>query len=255
MRALERLEGFIQELVERPAWLLGSKKLHPLELVAALTRALERDALSLGDRIIVPDAYVLHLNDADRARMAGTLPTLQHEFAAYITRLARERGLTLHAAVRVSIASDPRARAGAVSVTTEFSKPVAPSPALTRAAPRRARADAAPPQTEMVVAPAVVQRGMLEVLDARGGAVSRHALESDRLVIGRRAGVGLTLADTEVSREHASIEYDAPRYYLRDLGSLNGTWVNGRRISGVHPLADGDLIELGRSHLRFDRGG
>ena len=62
MKALARLESFIQDLIERPAWLLSQRRLHPIELAQALTRALEAGALTLADRVLVPDRYTLRLS-------------------------------------------------------------------------------------------------------------------------------------------------------------------------------------------------
>ncbi|MGH2603250.1 MAG: FHA domain-containing protein, partial [Dehalococcoidia bacterium] len=72
---------------------------------------------------------------------------------------------------------------------------------------------------------------------------------------GRRSSSGLMLSDPEVSREHARVDYVPPRYFVRDLQSMNGTVVNGRQIDQPHPLTDGDLIEVGHSRLRFRVGG
>lgn len=61
---------------------------------------------------------------------------------------------------------------------------------------------------------------------------------------------GLCITDRWMSREHAVIEWIGDRQILRDAGSRNGTWVNGKRID-KHVLADGDLVEVGHSILCF----
>jgi hypothetical protein len=96
MKALTRLEGFIQELVERPAWLLAPRRLHPLEMAAALNRSIEADALAVVDRVVIPDRYTLYVNPEDHAQLANVLPTLTAEFGGYVRRVALERGLTLN---------------------------------------------------------------------------------------------------------------------------------------------------------------
>ena len=75
----------------------------------------------------------------------------------------------------------------------------------------------------------------------------------DLLAIGRSPSNGLVLDDSRVSRRHAEIRLVGEgRYRLTDLGSANGTWVNGRRCALAQDLQNGDLIQVGASILRFE---
>ncbi len=69
--------------------------------------------------------------------------------------------------------------------------------------------------------------------------------------IGRGTTNGIILTDLAVSRKHLVVLYDGKDYHLRDLGSGNGTVVNGELIEGVGQLRDGDVIEIGKTVLRF----
>lgn len=73
----------------------------------------------------------------------------------------------------------------------------------------------------------------------------RWIVEEDELVIGRGGECGLVLPERQVSREHVRIYRAGDTYYLEDLDSKNGTWVNGRQIKG-EPVAlrDGDEINI-----------
>jgi hypothetical protein len=71
-------------------------------------------------------------------------------------------------------------------------------------------------------------------------------------VIGRLADCAVTVDDVNVSRHHAEVRPGPHGYVVVDLGSTNGTLVNGLRIEGERPLADGDLISVGNTHLRFE---
>ena len=82
------------------------------------------------------------------------------------------------------------------------------------------------------------------------GAGSRFILKGDTTVIGRHGDCDLRLDDVTVSRRHAVIERSADRYVLRDLGSLNGTYVHLERI-GETPLRHGDELRIGRYELVF----
>jgi hypothetical protein len=252
MKALSRLESFIQDLIERPAWLLSQRRMHPIELAQALTRALESAALPLADRVIAPDAYVLRLNPDDLQQLGGVRHTLEREYADYLQRLAQERQITMNAPVRVTLIAATEVRPGAVEVATSFSDGRRTRPRSTVAG----RLDGASPPavTEVVMRapePMTAGRAMLELLDDRGGVVDRFMVEGNAAILGRRTANEVTLADPEVSRRHARIEAGAKGYYVYDLGSMNGTLVNGRRITAPHPLADGDVLVLGQSRLRF----
>ncbi|MBI3184717.1 MAG: sigma 54-interacting transcriptional regulator [Myxococcales bacterium] len=72
-----------------------------------------------------------------------------------------------------------------------------------------------------------------------------------RLVIGRAGEAGLQLIDDKVSREHCALDPDGDGHAVEDLGSRNGTFVNGRRIEGPVPLRPGDQIAVGESVLVY----
>ncbi|MCY1015269.1 FHA domain-containing protein [Pyxidicoccus sp. MSG2] len=78
-----------------------------------------------------------------------------------------------------------------------------------------------------------------------------HALAEARTELGRGSEVTLRLRDRAVSRTHARILHGEVGFTLEDLDSPNGVFINGQRVQGRAPLADGDVIELGRSLLRF----
>jgi adenylate cyclase len=74
-------------------------------------------------------------------------------------------------------------------------------------------------------------------------------------VLGRSTQATVRLSDREVSRKHSQIDRQGNEFVLRDLGSSNGTFVNGRRIFGPTPLKDGDEIVIGTSRMRYRDGG
>ncbi|PMP78794.1 MAG: DUF2662 domain-containing protein, partial [Chloroflexus aggregans] len=71
--------------------------------------------------------------------------------------------------------------------------------------------------------------------------------------IGRGLDNDIILEDTRVSRKHAQLRYRQRRFWLTDLGSTNGTFVNGERIA-ERALRDGDVISLGGLELIFREG-
>jgi adenylate cyclase len=73
--------------------------------------------------------------------------------------------------------------------------------------------------------------------------------------LGRHPNNSIQLLDKIVSKDHCIIELQPSGWVLRDLGSLNGTFVNNERVRGVAPLKHGDEIALGATKGRFDDGG
>ncbi len=72
----------------------------------------------------------------------------------------------------------------------------------------------------------------------------RIVIEQQPLIIGRDETCDLVIPDRQVSRQHARIRLEADRYILEDLGSKNGTFVNGQELPGPYPLQDGDKIQI-----------
>src|SRR5688572_21293968 len=75
----------------------------------------------------------------------------------------------------------------------------------------------------------------------------RWTIEGDKFVVGRGGECELVLPERQVSREHIHIYYDGSEYFLKDLGSKNGTWVNGVEIPNqTITLHDGDEISIAK---------
>lgn len=70
-------------------------------------------------------------------------------------------------------------------------------------------------------------------------------LEGDQLTIGRDSSNGVAINDAEVSRKHARLSFQGGKYVIDDLGSTNGTFVNGQRLAGPVVLKAGDVVSLG----------
>ncbi|MBI2757403.1 MAG: FHA domain-containing protein [Chloroflexi bacterium] len=71
------------------------------------------------------------------------------------------------------------------------------------------------------------------------------SLEGDQLVIGRDSSSGVAINDAEVSRKHARLTFQGGKYVLEDLGSTNGTFVNGQRLASPVVLKSGDVVSFG----------
>lgn len=83
------------------------------------------------------------------------------------------------------------------------------------------------------------------------GAGTRHPLPEGDTSIGRDPGNTVALADPMVTRRHAVVSVDRGIAHVRDLGSSNGSWVNGVRLDGPRQLQDGDTLEIGQTRFVF----
>jgi len=72
-----------------------------------------------------------------------------------------------------------------------------------------------------------------------------YALESDQISIGRDSSNEIAVNDAEVSRRHSRLSFQGGKYVLEDMGSTNGTYVNGQRLTGPRVLKSGEVISLG----------
>lgn len=92
------------------------------------------------------------------------------------------------------------------------------------------------------------------LVERRGGRVTwEHALDGRRLVAGRSPSADVRLRDRAVSRRHFEIGWADGVYVIDDLGSSNGTFVDGQRITSA-PLRDGSIIRVGFTELEFRAG-
>ena len=84
------------------------------------------------------------------------------------------------------------------------------------------------------------------------GPLSGGRVEVDAELVVGREDAGLTIEDEEISRRHAAIRPGDGGIEIEDLGSTNGTYVNGVRIEGVTRLAGGDTVKLGQSVIQIE---
>jgi len=87
-----------------------------------------------------------------------------------------------------------------------------------------------------------VMRGFYEGLEV--------PVDREWMVIGRGRSADLVIAEPTISRSHAAVGYDADGFFVQDLGSTNGTRLNGKRESHLR-LSSGDELQLGKLRLRL----
>lgn len=269
MGALGNLERFLERLFERPASRLFGAHLQPVHLQRRIERAMETERATGVDRTYAPNVFRLSLHPGDLAELAPVAEELAAELADAALAFARAHHFALADRPRVELVEDDSVATGDVRVTTAYSGARGPSPAGARSTapgpgpePDVARRTGALPEEppgpngEAGVAPDTmvfeipeirVPRASLHVT-APNGATLRIDVQAATLTIGRSPDNDLHLDDRRLSRHHARIQVRRGVLVVQDLGSTNGTKVNGQRVDEV-ALGDGDRIELGDSSI------
>jgi len=93
---------------------------------------------------------------------------------------------------------------------------------------------------------------MTAKLVVTGGPAAGREIDLDQEVVIGREGVAFTLDDSELSRRHAAVRPVAGGYEVEDLGSLNGTFVNGKKIEGATRISGGDTLKIGQTSVRLE---
>jgi hypothetical protein len=228
---LENFEQRLDQLVNGPFTRAFKDVVEPVEIASRLQREMDtRAAIISRGRTVVPNAFTVDLSQHDFERLADLAEAIRLELVAVVRQHAMNQRYTFLGAVDVTIAEDPTLETGMIRVRSE------------------AKADAHPPQppSAPVAAAEIAGHPRLVV-----GSQSYPLMQS-RTRLGRGSGVDITVEDPGVSRAHCEIILGMPSI-IRDLGSTNGTAVDGRKVAEA-PLHDGAQIGIGNTVLTFRSG-
>jgi hypothetical protein len=189
--------------------------LQPVEITAALRRELDTKAAVVArDRILVPNKFVVRLSSADYANMVALGPALTDELVQQVQSHATAQHYSFAGGISISFAEKPTLAQGMIDIESVNVKgAVAWTP----------------------------------VLDIDG---KRYPITHSRTVIGRGSDADITVDDTGISRKHVQILWDGTRAQVNDLGSTNGSLLNGQRVSKA-PLPPDSVIDIGRTRIVF----
>jgi hypothetical protein len=240
-----RLEDFLERMVEAPAGRLGAAP-QPVTLAKRIARAMDTNKRFGEDGVIVPNRYVLHLSPSDYASFEAYQASLEEDLAHDVLTRARREGYRLMARPRVILQPDGLVPRGEVRVAASVADADASAEAaqpLPDATSVLARAGHAVPD------PNTAARAFL-VVQTDGGPAARFDLGAALIAIGRAADNDVILDDPQVSRHHCQLKLQHGAYGFIDLGSRNGSTVNGQRVEEI-ALADGDRIRIGNTSIEF----
>lgn len=219
---LQQFERRLERLVEGVFARAFRSGLQPVEIGRRLTREMDLRRTIAPRGTIVPNQFAIALSASDRARFDPIEDELIEELVAVAEEHAASERYVFLGPVTVTMETDEDLGAGMALVSGE------------------------------VVRSAEAVRSRLVLPDGR-----TVELGDKPVVIGRLPDSGLVLADPNVSRYHAEVR-PAPAgggtdYEVADMGSTNGTKVNGVAVTGAEALRDGDAITVGATTIRFER--
>jgi hypothetical protein len=264
---LQRFERRLEGMVGLAFARIFKGKVHPAEIAKALTREADEQRSILGEgRVLAPNVYVVRLGELDFEHLAQWSEQLAGELADMVAEHCESEGYQVFDKVTVRLERDDELPTGVFEVSSHVADPARP-PAPASMPPISAGHAALPPlppirgrvasdtgrQGSSVIGRSGSRPGITHVLVVDGPG-TRHELSTGRNVIGRGTEADIRLPDTGVSRKHVDVVLDGSTAIAEDLGSTNGTLVNGRRISR-QPLSDGDVIRIGHSVLVYRQDG
>lgn len=278
MSLLRDIEQKIEGLFERGFRRAFRSSLQPVELARKLAREMEDHKTISVSRVYVPNEFTVFLSPRDREGFASYERSLVAELGAYLDAHARGAGLSLVAAAVVTLETDEDLRPGEFGIACRMAEAPAEAPgaAPEPGAPRAAAAPApavAPPVAPPAPSPPPRPYGALEgvsgtqvisAADARDAGLTQETMTlvvgttRTRLVkrvstLGRSRDCDVVVPDPNASRVHAEVRHIGLDYFLVDMGSTNGTEVNGQLVKR-HALADGDVIVVGTTEIRVELG-
>lgn len=210
----QRLERLVEGTVARTF----RSGVQPVEIGRRLTREMDLRRYAGVHGLIVPNSFEVSIAHEDMDRFEPFLSTLVRELEDAAREHAKSEGYSFVGPVSVSIHSDEGRARGTVQVDSEV-----------REVP------GGWPQASLVL--------------ASGESI---LVGEEPVIIGRLPSCSIVLPDANVSRRHAEVRREENTIILRDLGSTNGTKVNGARTE-AQELKDGDEIIVGTTKMRFER--
>jgi hypothetical protein len=219
---LDNFEKKLDRLVNGAFAKAFKSEVQPVEIAAGLQRELDdRATIVSRARTVVPNIFTVELSPADHERLAAFEHTVSDELAGLVREYAQQQRYAFVGSAEVHLATDPNLGTGVFRIRSE----VRPGPQADLPAPADVSGE--------------------PHLEVDGITYPLHAVTT----LGRGTEVDIRIDDPGVSRRHAEIVLGTD-VTIRDLGSTNGTLVNGRMISSV-VLEDGARIQMGTTTLTY----
>jgi hypothetical protein len=229
----KRLEGLVEGFFARA---LPGGGVQPVELGKRMVRAMDEEKTAAASgATYVPNAFAFNLSHKDHERLSQISSTLRKELSAVARRAAASEGWRMVGPPEIHIVEDSTFKAGTFGITAQYVESATPEPE-------------AGPQTQLIQMSLDADAELVQI----GKTTKTWPLSKEAVVIGRMEGCDVILPDAGVSRRHAEIRREGDEWVVIDLGSTNGTEINGKRVNR-HRLTPGDRLVLGETTLEFRR--
>jgi len=245
-------------------------EVQPVEIASALRReADDKAAVVSRDRTVAPNAFVVELGRADHERLGEWGQALGSELGAAVHDHARQQRYAFVGPVTVTFEEAPDLDTGVFRIRSSTGYPAGGPPPGAPGYPGDPAAPpvAQPPGTGVPPYPGAGQQlppagspagsaapapsgPPVASLDVEGRI---HRLSTPVTVIGRSTDADIVLDDAGVSRRHAEVHLVDGRARVIDLGSTNGTFVDGERVHAGN-LTEGSTITVGRTRIVYHSG-
>jgi hypothetical protein len=200
--------------------------------------------------VYVPNEYTVYLSTGDRGQFEGYENSLVSELEEYLAEHASRENYALLTPPRVVFETDDDLGVGEFGIATRMAQ-------YGRSADEEPPEGAAPgatmiykPRTQPTEAASLEELGVERTVAVLRWDGQRRALDKRRSVLGRSRDVDVQIEDPNVSRRHAEIVQEGSVFWLVDLGSTNGTEVEGRRVQRAQ-LAEGSRFTVGETTVTF----
>lgn len=222
MGMLDNFEKKLDRMVNGAFAKAFKSEVQPVEIAAGLQRELDdRATIVSRARTVVPNTFVVELSAADFERLSAFEQTVSEELGSLVREYAQQQRYVFVGPAEVSLAEDDSLGTGVFRIRSEVRPGGQPD------------------------APVAVDASGEPHLEVDGITYPLHAVTR----LGRGTDVDIRIDDPGVSRHHAEITLGTD-VTLRDLGSTNGTLVNGRMVSST-VLTDGAAIQLGSTTVTY----
>lgn len=252
MSVLRNLESKIAGLVEGTFSRAFRSEVRPVEIARKLAREMDDHRSMSVARTYVPNEYRVFLSPRDRGRFSEYEGALAAELAGYLLEHARREHLSLLSRPIIKFETDQRLRLGEFGIQTRLTTPPEQQDEPAPSAPSEAGRTMVYSAAGRVAQP-LEERAQVHVHTAAVFVEGRRVvIGPSGATLGRSRQCDIVLSDTNVSRQHAEIRPRGDSWVLTDLGSTNGSSLNGRPLSGPEVLKAGDQISLGGFEVEFE---
>ncbi len=224
----------------------------PVELARKLAKEMDEHRSTSVTRVYVPNEYTVYLSSGDREQFEGYENSLVSELEEYLAEHASRENYALLTPPRVVFETDEDLGVGEFGIATRMAQhgrrgdeEAPPAESATPGATMIYK-----PRTQPTEAASLEELGVQREVAVLSWNGRRRVLDKRRSVLGRSRDADVQIEDANVSRRHAEIVQEGSTFWLVDLGSTNGTEVDGKRVQRAR-LADGSRFTVGETTVTF----